>query len=527
MQAGDEKIFSFLGFTLDRRRGTLRADDREIELRPKSFEVLRYLVENAGRLVPKDELIKVVWPNVTVADEALTRCVSDVRLALDDGSQSIIKTVPRRGYLFAAVVSLGSATNDGPANIEARPPAPPFSLVVPPFTSLSGDPGQNYLADVITEGLTSYLSRIRDAFVIARSTALTYKGKSMDARQVGRELRVRYVLEGSEQHSGGRVRVSAQLIDVETGAHLWADRFDADQADLLQMQDDIVTRLARALQIELAAVEAARVSHTRSTDAGAESLALRAEAIFLRYGPSRAQSEAAYDLCEQALQIGPNNVRALSILVEKYATRVTGMQSLNREADIRRAEDLASRALAVDANSYHARHAKARTLIAQKHAEEAMIEAERSLRLNPGYIPTYLDLCQANLMLGLPEKTIECADRAMRLSPPDPYLYVFLAQEGLGHIMLGQDQLAVASLRRAVANNPDFPTPLAYLAAMLALTGADAEARESLKRYLLLPRTTTRTIVGWKKMGISDHPAYLALRARINEGLEKAGLPAA
>ena len=126
--------------------------------------------------------------------------------------------------------------------------------------------------------------------MIARSTALTYKGKSVDARQVGRELGVRYVLEGSEQHSAGRVRVSAQLIDVETGAHLWADRFDADQADLLQMQDDIVTRLARALQIELAAVEAARVSRMRSTDA--EGLALRAEAIFLRYGPSRAQSEA-------------------------------------------------------------------------------------------------------------------------------------------------------------------------------------------------------------------------------------------
>jgi TolB-like protein/Tfp pilus assembly protein PilF len=525
MQEADDKSFSFLGFTLDLRRGSLRTSDQEIELRPKSFEVLRYLVENAGRLIPKDELIKVVWPNVTVADEALARCVSDVRLALNDGSQSIIKTLPRRGYLFAAAVSLDSATYDGPASIEARPPAPPFSLVVLPFTSLSGDPAQNYLADVITEGLTSYLSRIRDAFVIARSTALTYKGKSVDARQVGRELGVRYVLEGSEQHSGGRVRVSAQLIDVQTGAHLWADRFDADQADLLQMQDDIVTRLARALQIELAAVEAARISHTRSIDVGAESLALRAEAIFLRYGPSRDQSEAAFDLCERALEVDPNDVRALSILAERYATRVTGMQSVDRDADAQRAENLAARALAADPNSYHAHHAKARTLIAQKRADEAMIEAEHSLRLNPGYIPAYLDLCQANLMLGLPQKTIKNADKAMRLSPPDPYLYVFYAQEALGHIMLGQDQPAVDCLRRAVANNPEFPTPLAYLAAILALTGAVAEAREALKRYLSLPRATTRTIAGWKKMGISDHPAYLALRARINEGLEKAGLP--
>jgi tetratricopeptide (TPR) repeat protein len=341
---------------------------------------------------------------------------------------------------------------------------------------------------------------------------------------VGSELGVRYVLEGSEQHGGGRIRVSAQLIDVETGAHLWADRFDADHADALQVQDDIVTRLARAVQIELAAVEAARISRTRSAEINAEDLALRGEAIFLRYGPSREHSEAAFELCERALEIDPDNVRALSVLAEKYATRVTGMQSVDREADARRAEDLASRALAVDPNSYHARHAKARTLIAQKRAEEAMIEAERSLRLNPGYIPTYLDLCQANLMLGLADNAIENADKAMRLSPPDPYLYVFHAQEALGHIMLGQDERAVACLRRAVANNPDFPTPLAYLAAMLALTGKDADARDALRRYLSLPRTKSRAIADWKKMGLSDHPAYLALRARIMEGLRRAGM---
>ena len=533
MQATDEKAFSFLGFTLDLRRGSLRAGDLEIDLRPKSFEVLRHLVENAGRLVTKAELTEVAWPKVTVADEALTRCVSDVRLALNDTSQSIIKTLPRRGYLFAAAVSRGAA-NHSPASSkvpgagpQALPqPVPPLSLVVLPFTSLSGDPAQNYLADVITEGLTSYLSCIRDAFVIARSTASTYKGRQVDARQVGRELGVRYVLEGSEQHSASRVRVSAQLIDVEGGTHLWADRFDADQADLLQMQDDIVTRLARALQIELAAVVAARISHTHSDDKDAESLALRAEAIFLRYGPSRVRSDAAYNLCEKAIQVEPNNVRALSILAERYATRVTGMQTVDRESDICSAEHFASRALAADANSYHARHAKARTLIAQKRAEEAIIEAEHSLRLNPGYMPTYLDLCQANLMQGLAKRALEHADRAIRLSPPDPYLYVFYAQEGLGHVMLGQDQLAVASLRRAVANNPEFPTPLAYLTAMLALTGKDAEARECLARYLAMPHTTTRSIAGWKQMGLSDHPVYLTMRERINEGLARAGLPA-
>jgi TolB-like protein/Tfp pilus assembly protein PilF len=535
MQTTSQKTFRFEGYELDLRRGCLRTDDREIVLRPKSFDVLRYLVENAGRLIPKDELIKAVWPNVIVADEALSRCVSDVRVALDDTEQRIIKTLPRRGYLFAVPVSPAGAdappaaavkrTDHGTAERTKGAPAPPFSLVVLPFTSLSGDPAQTYLADVITEGLTTCLSRVRGALVMARSTASTYKGKVVDAREIGRELGVRYVLEGSEQHSGSRVRVSTQLIDVQTGAHLWADRFDADEADLLEMQDEIVMRLARAVEIELAAVEAARIPRTQPASASAEDLALRGEAIFLRYGPSREESEAAFDLCERALEVDPNNVRALSILAERHATRLTTMQSTDCETDILRGEELASRALAVDPNSYQAHHAKARILVAQKRAEEAMIEAERSLRLNPSFIPAYLPLCQANLMLGLPDKTIECAHRAMRLSPPDPYLYVFYAQEGLARIMLRQDDRAVACLRRAVANNPRFPAPVAYLAAVLALTGQELEARQTLQQYLSLRGTKATTVAPWKAMAYSDNPVYLAFRERIHEGLRKAGMP--
>jgi TolB-like protein/cytochrome c-type biogenesis protein CcmH/NrfG len=542
MQAPGEKSFCFEGYTLDLRRGCLRRDKREIELRPKSFELLRYLVENAGRLVPKDELIKAVWPNVSVADDSLARCVSDVRLVLKDGDQRIIKTMLRRGYLFAAPVSVvplespptGTASQSSGSEHDStalatkmgvRAPAPRFSLVVLPFANLSGDPAQDHVADVITEGLTTYLSRIRDAFVIARGTASTYKSKARNVREIGQELGVRYVLSGGEHHSGSRVRVSAQLIDVETGAHLWADQFDADRVDLLQMQDDIVTRLARALQIELAAVEAARIPRTQGASQNAEDLALHGEAIFLRYGPSREESEAAFDLCERALKLDSDNVRALSILAERFATRVTGMQSGDREADIRRADELASRALAVEPNSYHAHHAKARVLIGQKRAEEAIIEAEHSLRLNPSFIPTYLALCQANLMSGLPEKSIEYANRAMRLSPPDPYLYVFYAQEGLAHIMLRQNDRAIACLRRAVANNPEFPTPVAYLAAILALTDQDAEARETLKRYLSLRGTKTRTIAAWRAMAYSDNLVYLASREWIHEGLRKAGMP--
>lgn len=536
MHVASGKTFCFGKFILDLRRGCLRAGDREVELRPKSFEVLRYLVENAGRLVPKGEIIEAVWPNVTVTDESLTRCVSDIRLALEDADQNLIRTVTRRGYVFEAPISIGSppqpsgesaarshADQVSPASV--KPNGGRFSLVVLPFVNLSGGQTDNHLADAITDGLTTYLSRIRDAFVIARSIAMIYKGSAIDVRQIGRELGVRYLLEGSEQHSGSLVRVSAHLIDVDTGAHLWAERFDVSYVDLLQAQDEIVTRLARALQIELTALASARTSSRVTEGHNAEDLALAGEAIYLRYGPSRHESGQAYALCERALAIDPNNVRALGILAERTTMRVTGMQSIDRDADIRRSEELVVRALAADPTSYHAHHAKARLLVAQKRAEEALIEAERSLRLNPGFIPSYLVLCQANLMLGFARNALEHARKVKRLSPPDPYLYVFHVQEGLAHIMLGEDDLAVACLRQAVANNPEFPAASGYLVAALALAGNAMEAREQLVRYFALPDARIRTVEGWRRMAYSQHPTYLALRERIYSGLQEAGMP--
>src|SRR5215470_6037508 len=312
MPAANDRTFRFEGYALDLRRGCLCAGGREIELRPKSFAMLCYLVENAGRLISKDELIKAVWPNTAVGDESLARCVSDVRLALGDVDQRIIKTLLRRGYLFAAPVSAAEGEESSAAlgerllaSTDATAPqsCPRLSLVVLPFVNLSGDSAQDYLADVITEGLTAYLSRIRDSFVIARTSAFTYKGKAVHVKQIGQELGVRYILEGSVQHGGTRMRVSVQLIDADTSAHLWVDQFDADPADLLEMQDAIVTRLARALEIEFTAVEAARIARTRPTSLDAEDFALRGEATVLACGVYFDEAEAGFDLCERALAI--------------------------------------------------------------------------------------------------------------------------------------------------------------------------------------------------------------------------------
>src|SRR6202142_2317252 len=239
MQPALAKTFSFEGFRLDLERGSLCNEHGEIELRPKSFQVLRYLVGNAGRLVAKQELLQAMWPNVTVSEESLSRCISDVRSALQDAEAQIIKTVPRRGYRFTAAVTASDApaTNQvtNGAAVLSTPERP--SIAVLPFANMSGDPEQEYFADGMVEEIITALSRIRWLFVIARNSTFTYKGQAVDVKQVGRELGVRYVLEGSVRKGRNQVRITGQLIDAGTGAHLWADRFDGTLEDIFELQD--------------------------------------------------------------------------------------------------------------------------------------------------------------------------------------------------------------------------------------------------------------------------------------------------
>ena len=422
--------------------------------------------------------------------------------------------------VIAAGIWLAVRSARGP---EMSATTPRLSVVVLPFANLSGDPAQDYLADVLTEELTTSLSRISGTFVIARSTAFTYKGKPLDVKQIGRDLGVRYVLEGSEQHSGNQVRVNAQLIDVETGAHLWADQFDADRGDLLKMQDEIVTRLARAMQIQLVAVDAARVTRTRPGNLDGEDLALRCQAgIYNSVGP--AEFAAAFSLCDRALNIDNGNVLALSILAMMHIIPVVEARSTDPQADIRQADELVSRALALDPNFYAAHFAKAYVLMGQNRTQEAVIEGERSLALNPSFIDAYVALCAANNFLGRPDRALELADKAIRLSPRDPFLRVLYHMKGWALFMKQQDDQAIEWLRRAEGGMVF--TEL-ILASALALTGRQAEARETLKRYSTMTGVTTTTIGQLRKqqLSLADNPTWVAYNERLFEGLRKAGMP--
>jgi adenylate cyclase len=448
-------------------------------------------------------------------------------------------TLKKIGGLIAAFAAVGTIlagltgywttyrtfTNEILAPVKREPVAPSLSVVVLPFSNLTGDAAQDYLGDVIAEELTTSLSRIPHSFVIARSTAFTYKGKAVDVRQIGRELGVRYILEGSQEQGGNRVRVNAQLIDADTGAHLWADQFDADRTDLLEMQDRIATRLSRALQIRLIEVDAARVSRTHPGDADAEQLAMRCQVALVNAHPGSVEAQEGYNLCERALQRDERNVRALVNLSFKSTDRILSEQSPDREADVRQASELVSRALATDPNDYGAHFAKAEILLGQQRFEDAIVEAERSLALNPSFVNAYSALSVASSFLGRPQEALDYADKAMRLSPRDPNLYAFYLNKGFALCLLDQDEQAIGWLRRAVAAAPQWPLPQVLLAAALSLTGHESEARDVLNRYLSLTWTRARTITQFKEQMPSNNPLFLAFAARFVEGLRKAGLP--
>jgi adenylate cyclase len=333
-------MFRFEGYTLDVARHSLRAADREIALRRKSFELLRYLVENPDRLVTKEELLKAIWPNAVVTDESLTQCLREVRQAIGDSTQTVIATVPRCGYRFAAPVSRlaadarvpGTAGGAGetsavsgtvgvpPARSDAGPQSQSSldrpSVAVLPFANLNGEPQQDYFSDGIAEDITTELSRFSELVVIARNSAFQYKGKAVDVRQVGRELGARYVLEGSVRRSADRVRIAAQLIDAATGTHRWAERYDRELHDAFAIQDEVVRAIVTTLAAHVNRAETERALLKPPAAWEAYEYYLRgAEAYFLH--ETRRTKGSLYEarqLLEQSLAIDPNYARAAAML---------------------------------------------------------------------------------------------------------------------------------------------------------------------------------------------------------------------
>jgi TolB-like protein/tetratricopeptide (TPR) repeat protein len=395
-----------------------------------------------------------------------------------------------------------------------------------PFANLSGDPGQDYLVDALTDELTTSLARLRYTFDIAHNTAMTFKGKPVDAKAIGKELGVRYVLEGSVQPSGDQTRVNAQLIDAERGAHLWAEQFDTPRADLLQMQDTIVAHLAHAMDVQLVWAEGARVKQKPAANRDANDLALQCGAGMRKGGK---EADAALALCEQALSIDPNNVPALTVLAVKFwVSHILGVSS-DPIGDLERADQLVSKALALDPDWTFPHVIKGGILRAKGLPEEAAAEHQLALVLDPSNVDAAAQLGIDTLYLGQFDKSLEYLDRAIRLSPYDPSLVWWYENKAWANFGLKRYDQAVEAARRSITINPNAdPYSHVVLVAALALAGNDAEAREALQRYLALPFTgPVKTIAAIRAYytGMRGDPRFVQMNERAYDGLRKAGMP--
>jgi TolB-like protein len=407
-----------------------------------------------------------------------------------------------------------------PSVLHPAASSPRLSVVVLPFANVGADHEQEYFADGITESLTVDLSRISGAFVIARNTAFAYKGKAIDLRQVGRDLNVRYGLEGSVQRGGSRLRVNVQLIDCHTGTHLWAERFDKELADLFEMQDDIVARLAGQLGAQLVEAEARRAEG--SPDPDSMDLYFRARALINR-GSTAEYLKPAEALLEHALALDPNNVDALAAKGWVDMDLGAGFMTDDHAARLASAEATAIKALSLAPN-----HAWAHLVLGSfyntvNRGADAIAEFEHALMLDRNLVYAHSLIGMGKTALGRAGEAENHYLEALRLSPHDVAAHHWMSSAGTSKLHLGKDEEAVAWFRRAIEANRNFAFTHLSLAAALAHLGRTDGARAAAKSGLSLEPGFT---IGRFRAGArSDNPVYLAGRDRIYEGMRRAGIP--
>jgi adenylate cyclase len=574
----------FEDFRLERYGGGLfRRDDdgafTPVEIGSRALDILGVLAARAGESVSKDEIMAAVWPGTVVEDSNLTVQISALRRVLDRGRSngSCIQTVSGRGYRFVAAVAHPAAEglasrsvsetvrdhiserlpyaveNMGEHSVKniARPgpvysvragglaglpiessssttsssapvAAPRLSIVVLPFTNLSDDREQQYFADGITDDLTTDLSRLENMFVISRNTAFTYKSKPVDTKQIGRELGVRYVLEGSVRRSGGRVRVNAQLIDAETDAHLWAERYTSHISELFALQDDITGRIAEALNLELIAAEAARpADHPDALDH-----LLRGRAAIWK-PPSSDNYAVAIGLFERALALDPRSTSAQSSLAFALATRVLDQMVDPAAANIPYAERLVDEALRASPGSALAHLAKGAVLRVRGRTDEAIHEYETASLLQRNWATALSQLGWSKLLDGSLEDVIPLQEQALRLNPRDPMIGSYCLGIGVVHLLQSRTDEAILCFERARNANPTLPHARSYLAAAYAIRGEGGAAAVELDaaRKIRGPGFHS-SIAHLKSLAYFGVPTVRArFDATFFAGLRKAGVP--
>jgi TolB-like protein/Flp pilus assembly protein TadD len=521
------QFYRFGPYSLDTRAELLFRGNEPMPLGQRAVALLRRLVERAGSPVSKDDLIEAAWPGLMVEENNLTVQIAALRRAFEGepGGEGWIETLPRRGYRYT-----GPAVASGDEGLEASPagtasaskPALPLpdkpSIAVLPFDNLSGDPEQEYFADGLAEDIITSLSKFHWFFVIARNSSFTYKGHSVDVKQVARELGVQYVLEGSVRKAGDRVRISAQLIDALTGRHVWAERYDRDLKDIFVVQDDVTEAIVGKVAPSFISAESRRVERKPPESFDAWDYVMRGKWHLARR--SKSGLAEARRLFEKALSIDPRSTTALSGLAVAIGISIHFAWVDDREKAVEAGFAAARRALEIDEKDAEAHFALARITYAAKHLDAAVSECRRALEINP-------NLAVAEGLLGILlswrgdyGEAVLHAEKAERLSPNDlAYSWSSLARTSAA-FGTGQYERAVEWATRTTEALPEFPAGWRYLVASLAHLDRMEEAEAAKDKLLsVLPHESLGLV---RNRLTSDNADFIE---RLVDGMRKAGVP--
>ena len=457
---------------------------------------------------------------IALSEDAYRQVKGRLDLSVSDLGEKELKNIAEPIRVYSLEVGRPAAAKPAPLELPSHTAGPPrCSIVVLPFANLGGGQEQEHFADAVTESLTTDLSRMSNTVVVARNTAFTYKGKTVDAKQVGRELNVRYLLEGSIQRGANRMRVNAQLIDAASGNHLWADRFDKPMADLFDMQDEIVSQLANQLRAELIAAEALRAEHEPNPDS--LDYYYRGVAIFNKGRIDNLMK--AREFFEKAVELDPSNIDALVGAARVDALLGTVYAFDDRAERLAAAEALMLKGLSVQPRNHWAHLWLGFIQIQTNRAARGIAELERALSLNRNIGVAHAWIGLAKITLGRAEETAAHVAEAFRISPSDGSTFLWKNIEGLAKLYLGADDEAVDLFRQSIDTSRNYPLNHFHLATALARLGHQSEAESEVKAGLAM--APNFTLARFRAGAESDNPVYLAQREGVVEGMRKAGVP--